>query len=251
MFFRNLKILLKFIFGESMYRAITKWIDYIIYAKRRYKYSSKSDARALAFNWKSTNFNRIATLNLIACASKSQSYLEIGCSSNATFDSIPILDKIGVDPFYGGNRRMTSDAFFENNAKRFDLIFIDGDHDYRQARRDLTNSLRVINEGGFIVLHDMLPRNWIESHVPIVTPGAWTGDVWKLAFELIHIEGIDFRIIKIDQGVGVIKIKGSRISLGLDSFVSKSDFSYYYDNLQQLPMLDWHDAFAWLSDLRA
>lgn len=244
----TLKRFLKFVVRDSGYRKITATIDNLIYAKRRFQYSSNSDPRVLPFDWKSTNFNRIAILNLIANTMKAESYLEIGCSANDTFDSIPIDDKIGVDPFLGGNVRKTSDVFFKENHRAFDLIFIDGDHDYRQARRDLVNAFKVVNNNGVIVLHDMLPRSWLESHVPIVTPFAWTGDVWKLAFELINTKGIDFKIIKIDQGVGVIKVSRSDLDLNNQISISAENFSFYYENLHMLPIVEWHEAVEWLKN---
>lgn len=248
MFKDKLKMFLRFVVRESGYKKITEVIDYFLYSARRLQYSSNSDPRVLAFDWKSANFNRIATLNLIANTTRAESYLEIGCSGNDTFDSIPIRDKVGVDPFHGGNVRLTSDIFFENNNKMFDLIFIDGDHDYRQARRDLANSLKVVNRNGVIVLHDMLPRSWVESHVPILTPSDWTGDVWKIAFELVNTKGIDFKIIKIDQGVGVVKILGSDIDFSNQPSISMEKFSFYYDNLHSLPIVEWHEAVGWLKN---
>ena len=53
---------------------------------------------------------------------------------------------------------MTSDEFFELNNEKFDFVFVDGlEHD--QVRRDVENALRCLNPGGYIALHDMLPRN--------------------------------------------------------------------------------------------
>ena len=54
------------------------------------------------------------------------------------------VNKIGVDPERGGNVRKTSDNFFKNNKKEFDVIFIDGLHIYEQCRKDVINSLKVL-----------------------------------------------------------------------------------------------------------
>ena len=80
--------------------------------------------------------------------------------------NIPLINKIGVDPKNGGNVRETSDNFFKNNKKEFDVIFIDGLHVYEQCRKDIINSLKFLNRNGFIILHDMIPRSWLEENVP-------------------------------------------------------------------------------------
>ena len=86
--------------------------------------------------------------------------------------------KIGVDPVSGGNYRGKSDDFFSNNKKKFDLIFIDGLHEYQQVRKDILNSIKCLKEGGFILVHDCLPRSISAQAVPRFR-NIWTGDVWK------------------------------------------------------------------------
>ena len=46
------------------------------------------------------------------------------------FSKIKIKIKIGVDPVSGENIRETSDNFFKKNNVKFDIIFIDGLHEY-------------------------------------------------------------------------------------------------------------------------
>ncbi len=47
---------------------------------------------------------------------------------------------------------MTSDSFFSTNQKNFDCIFIDGLYTYEQAKKDVINSINVLNENGMIFL---------------------------------------------------------------------------------------------------
>jgi len=214
----------------------------------RRKYQHHADQRTLKWEWEDTNFNRIALVNLLLSRIKEPSYLEIGCASDSLFNSVPSLNKIGVDPASGGNVRKTSDEFFASNKEQFDVVFIDGLHTYEQVRRDVINSIKAINEGGgWIALHDMLPSNWIEHHVPIVTNGAWTGDVWKVAFELSKTDGIEFKILKIDHGVGVIKVLNRNVELkDFRDELTFKEFNYYYENLNKLPIIEWEDAQVWL-----
>ncbi len=193
-------------------------------------------------------FNRIAVVNLLLNKFEDPADLQIGCASDGLFNSVPVQKKTGVDPSSGGNVRKTSDAFFATNNDRFDVVFIDGLHTYEQVRRDVTNSIKSLNVGGWIALHDMLPRNWIEQHVPPIVSGeVWTGDVWKVAFELKETNGLEFNILKIDHGVGVIKVLDAKAVLtDLRDDLLYKEFSYYYENIDKLPIAEWNDAQEWL-----
>ena len=157
-------------------------------------------------DWGKILYNRMSFISLAIQKFRNCEYLEIGCASNVCFGSIPLINKTGVDPENGGNIKDTSDNFFKNNKKNFDVIFIDGLHQYEQCRKDIINSLKVLNENGLIFLHDMIPRSWVEENVPRLQK-VWSGDVWKVALELIKTKGVDFFIIEADHGVGVIKKK--------------------------------------------
>jgi len=166
----------------------------------------------IEINWNKILYNRMSFITLAVQKFKNCKYLEIGCEGNSCFSTIPVIDKTGVDPENGGNVRDTSDNFFKNNKKNFDVIFIDGLHTYEQCRKDIINSLKFLNRNGFIFLHDMIPRTWKEENVPrLGSQGIWTGDVWKVALELIKTKGIDFFVIAADHGVGVIKKKEENI----------------------------------------
>lgn len=112
------------------------------------KWGDHVDERSLDWDWRKTNFNRIAVVNLLLNKFQNPSYLEIGCASNNLFDSVPAQNKIGVDPSSGGNVRKTSDDFFKTNDIYFDVIFIDGLHTYEQVRRDIINSIKSLNKTG-------------------------------------------------------------------------------------------------------
>lgn len=47
---------------------------------------------------------------------------------------------------------MTSDKFF----KKFNVIFIDGLHNYKQYQKDCLNSIRSLEDEGIIIVHDFL-----------------------------------------------------------------------------------------------
>jgi len=197
-------------------------------------------------DWNQIPYNRISVLNFLIKNSKIDTYLEIGCDKNLTFDSIFLKNKIGVDPVRGGTHRMTSDNFFDENNTIFDLIFIDGLHHYEQVKRDVFNSLNKSKSNSWIVLHDVFPRNAVEEHTPCITSGPWTGDVWKIAFDLMKINGIEFKIVLIDFGVLVIRKLQEKVDFNIaqNNQVDRN-FDYFYSNRHILPLLEWEDFTRW------
>jgi SAM-dependent methyltransferase len=214
------------------------------------KYKQHSFNQSFDWDWEKTNYNRIALVNLLISKKQDPVYLEIGCGANHLFDSVPAKQKVGVDPASGGNVRATSDGFFSKNEQLFDVVFIDGLHTYEQAHRDLINSIRFLKPGGYIALHDLLPRSWIEHHVPRIND-VWTGDTWKVAFELSKSEGIDFRIVKIDHGIGVFKLtRKNPVLVDLAVELKNKEFEYFFRNIERLPLVEWHDFLIWLEHCR-
>lgn len=119
-----------------------------------------------------------------------RSFLEIGTADGANFRAVECEKKVNVDPNAQATFRMTSDDFFHQNRDRFDIVFIDGFHEYHQAHRDATNALRCLNKGGVVVMHDCAPTSAeCARHLEIYErpTGPWCGDVWK-AFVLLRSE---------------------------------------------------------------
>lgn len=216
-------------------RAISKWSHHAV-------------EEQLDWDWCATKYNRIALVNMLCAAIDDPAYLEIGCFNDAMFSSIPARKKVGVDPQSGGTVRATSDDFFESNMETFDVVFIDGLHTFDQVHKDVENSLRFLKPGGWIALHDMLPRNWLEEHVPRIH-GVWSGDVWKVAFEVIASRDLEFIILSIDHGVGVIRPKraGAQLTDRREELGSES-FAYLHRNVGQLPIMSWDDGRAWVEE---
>ena len=181
-----------------------------IHKELKEKYENFSDI-IIHIDWDKILFNRVSFITTATQKFSKCRYLEIGCDNNICFKSIPVVGKIGVDPDRGGTIKDTSDNFFKNNNNKFDVIFIDGLHLYEQCRRDVINSIKVLDKNGYIFLHDMTPRNWAEENVPRLKNTLWTGDIWKVAIELSKTKGIDFFVINADMGVGVLKKKEDNV----------------------------------------
>jgi predicted O-methyltransferase YrrM len=50
--------------------------------------------------------------------------------------------------------QMKFQDFFQNFDKKFDLIYIDGDHSYESVLRDIEQSLSMLVNGGLLSGHD-------------------------------------------------------------------------------------------------
>lgn len=132
------------------------------------------------------------------------SYLEIGVSNRECFDLIKCKEKTGVDPSPKSKViEMTSDDFFLQNTKKFDVIFIDGLHHSIQVKKDIENSLKILNDGGYIFIHDCNPFNEKMQLVPRESV-IWSGDVWKAWMHFRGIENLIMYVIDADYGMGVI-----------------------------------------------
>ena len=200
------------------------------------------------YDWSALRYNRMSIVNLLMSSRPDGRYLEIGCADNQLFDAVLARHKTGVDPATGGTHRQTSDAFFtENPDARFDVIFIDGLHLYDQVRRDVVNALGVLNPGGWIAIHDMLPRDWMEEHVPLISTSGWTGDGWKVAFELAASPDIDFRLIAMDHGIAVLRpLRQDARLADLRADLEPRRFAYLHEHFAHLPVVDYDVARAWI-----
>jgi SAM-dependent methyltransferase len=204
------------------------------------------------YEWHEINYDRRAVVNRLLAERPDGDYLEIGCAGNELFDAVMARRKVGVDPHRGGTHRMTSDVFFAAHAnERFDVVFIDGLHLYAQVRRDFEGALRVLKPGGWIAIHDMLPRDWFEEHVPQIRTRGWTGDGWKLAFELLASPDVEFRLLAIDHGVLVARPLAPNPKIAdLGGSLGKERFGYLHRNFALLPVVDYGAAADWIASRR-
>ena len=208
---------------KKYYKKINKQENH---QKLRKQYNNFCDT-VINIDWNKILYNRISFISAATKKFNDCRYLEIGCGEDTCFKSIPVINKIGVDPDRGGNVKKTSDNFFKDNKNRFDVIFIDGLHIYEQCRKDVINSLKVLEKNGFIFLHDMTPRNWAEENVPRLKDTLWTGNIWKVALELSKTKGIDFFVINADMGIGILKKIEENV--------------VYYDDFEKLKNLKFKD----------
>lgn len=156
--------------------------------------------------------NHTSLINLLIERYKLKSYLEIGVNKpERNFSLINIVgnEKIGIEPsikqrtaentniFIG-----TSDEYFSigDGIGTFDICFIDGLHHADQVKRDFENSLRCLNDNGFIIIHDTLPEQEQTTCVPRGNATVWHGDVYKFALNLNSYRDIGFLTVNFDNG---------------------------------------------------
>jgi len=176
-------------------------------------------------------------------------YLEIGVFQGENIRKVKALYKNGVDPGAEGyvvpevDYPMTSDAFFDlirgHEDIKYDIIFIDGLHEYSQVKKDIENSLNHLQPNGFILMHDCNPVSY-DAQLPDRQTIAWNGDVWKAFVEFKQNNPIfECCVIDTDFGVGFIKNNG-------ESFMTLSliDMDYQtFDSSRKkyLNLITWDD----------
>ena len=204
-------------------------LRHLIFGEKFYK--------KLIFDW-DKSFNRITIIQNIIDRNKFNSYLEIGCYNDDCFAKINVTKKIGVDPFMGGNVRMSSDDFFNINKDKFDCIFIDGLHTYEQVKKDIDNSLKFINDNGVIIVHDCLPESIFEQAVPR-SKRRFKGDSWKAIVEMRTRKNIDTYTCVVDEGLGIILKRKNHnlLNINVNNFKKLSFKDYYYNNLSYMNLI--------------
>ena len=203
------------------------------------------------FNYK---IHRLNLINKIIIDFQLKSYLEIGCDQDEVFSKVVIENKVGVDPVSGGNIRLTSDEYFSKNTDFFDLIFIDGLHEYSQVKKDIVNSLKVLNPKGIILIHDCMPLSYLDQAIPR-GQRKWNGDVWKSIVELRTRNDVFTCVGCFDQGIGMIlnRKNDQILELSEDYNFQFKDLSYenYYNNFDKyLNLIDQNKFFELIKNYR-
>lgn len=198
-------------------------------------------------------------------------YLEIGIEHDpkAPYRILSAEQKLSVDidASTGADYIMTSDVFFNNLDQgkitnldknyKWDIIFIDADHNAQFVYRDLMNSLNHLEDNGIIFMHDVLPIGYERTlEKPIFTNGivlpVMNCDAWKV-FHLILKERSDLHactLIDSLAGLGVVtKCKDGKRKL-LDKHVNMFfQYSQIEKNLKlNMNTIEPEEIFDWIKN---
>ena len=220
----------------NLFTKIIYYLKRIIYLLFKENFHKK-----LKYDW-SLYPKRYDIINNLIKFKNFKEYLELGCFRNENFDKINIPNKIGVDPVSGGTHRVSSDDFFSTNAKKFDLIFIDGLHTYDQVKKDINNSLGFLKENGVILIHDCLPRKiWYQT--PNRMSFTWNGDVWKALVEFRTKPNLDVYTILADEGIGLIlkRKNNNLLKISISNFQKLKFKDYFYNHSEFMNIIKHED----------
>ncbi len=168
---------------------------------------------------------RFDIINYLIAKNNYKTYLEIGVRKpSSCFNKIKIETKVAVDPnfkFLPKGEGVTafegtSDEFFNQNKEKFDIIFIDGLHVFKQVDKDISNSLKALEKNGSILMHDCNPaEEWHQRELEEYNGiGTWNGTTWKAFVKHRSNPNLEMMTIDTDYGVGYIK-EGSQEPLNV------------------------------------
>jgi hypothetical protein len=130
---------------------------------------------------------------------KNLSYLELGVFDNVNFKLIKCKNKLSVDVNGVAMFTGTTDEFFSqlDTETKFDIIFIDANHDYEYVLRDFNNSVKHCSK--WVLIHDMIPPN--KKH----TASQYCSDSFKILYFLL--KETNFEIYPMNENFGLTLVK--------------------------------------------
>lgn len=196
-----------------------------------------------------SEIKRFDILNYLIEKYKLINYLEIGVFKGENIREVKAPYKNGVDPGAEGyvvpevDYPMTSDEFFDlikgHEDIKYDIIFIDGLHEYSQVKKDIENSLNHLQPNGFIVMHDCNPVSY-DAQLPDRKTIAWNGDVWK-SFVEFKQNNPDFECCVLDTDFGVGFIKNNGLTFVSTPLIDMDYQTFNPNRKQLLNLITWDE----------
>lgn len=138
---------------------------------------------------------------------QNKTYLELGIRDNKNFEAINCKELMSVDINGKAKFTGTTDEYFASiTNKRFDIIFIDANHDKDFVVRDFNNSIKIANE--WVLIHDMIP--------PSVkfTASKFCSDSFRVLHHLLS--KTDMTVYPMDENYGLTLVRMPAISIELE-----------------------------------
>ncbi len=147
------------------------------------------------------------------------SYLELGVHDNTNFNKIKCRNKHSVDMNGKALFTGTTDEYFSQTSKdtRYDIVFIDANHDYEYVVKDFNNSIKICDK--LLILHDMVPPD--KAH----TASNRCSDSYKVLYHLKKFTKLEVFTLNHNCGLTFVKMPGTKIKLNRDTqTLSYEDF---------------------------
>ena len=151
---------------------------------------------------------------------------KVEIASKETID--PVIQKQYPDITYN----MTSDEAFGlliKECKKYDIIFIDGLHTSEQVDKDIVNSLKVLSEGGIIVLHDCNPASMFDIKPEV------NGTTFRSIINLRYSRpDLTVHTVNTDCGCGIVSVKNTQKPYNKVDIDIAKKFGYFSNNRREL-----------------
>lgn len=159
------------------------------------------------------------------------SLLEIGARAVDSLGSVDVQHMVSVNKDFsldGAIHETSRDYFFvDGAASRHDIIYIDGCHLSENVAHDIRESVRHLNPGGVVVIHDCLPDD--EKYGSrTYNFGRWFGDAWRAVIEYFSVSPYLCYTVDTDCGCGIVDTKFHR------------DMRHRIETINRMD-LDWSD----------
>jgi hypothetical protein len=167
-----------------------------------------------------------------------KTYLELGVFDGKNFSEINAKIKESVDVNGNATFTGTTDEYFDQLPKKikFDIIFIDANHDYDFVVRDFNNSVKHATE--WVLMHDMIPPS------KKYTKSSKCSDSFKVLYHLLT--KTNFKVYPMNENFGLTLIKmpadkiiltAEDINLTYENFISFITQQKLYSNKEIADML--------------
>ena len=144
LFLRNKKITIDW-FSKNCYHFL--YIKKFIKKNFNYLEIGSFEGNSLMYVLKNFNTNLVCAVDTWTGSEEHQNLDMKLTENNFNYNLKEFVNKFTKE-------KKTSDEFFKTNKLYFDLIYIDGDHEYKQVLKDCKNSWRILNKNGIMIFDD-------------------------------------------------------------------------------------------------